>query len=106
MKANWHLDDVAVDESDPFDGEHDVQIEGERIDLTDPKFLSGRLVELLLREGELERAGVTCKLKSRPDACCSACPLRGTHTAHGRRELCKLGTEQERTAMSLAALYA
>lgn len=99
-RANWHLD-VEIDTSDPF-GQADPDA-GEPVVLTDTDALVRRVVELLYREGELERDGMTCALKGRPGACCSACPLRGSRKAHRIRELCKLGTEQERALMSTFA---
>lgn len=100
-KANWHLD-VEIDQSDPFAAPPPGPARSERVKLDDPD-LTGRIVELLYLEGELEHRGLTCVLKDRPESCCSACPLRGSSRAYPIRELCKLGIAQERAFMSVLA---
>lgn len=100
MKANWHLEDVPVDRSDPF---ATPAPHAQRVDLSDPAMLRAKLTALLTVEGRLADRGVTCALKDRPDSCCSACPLRGTTRARHLRQLCNVGVEQERTLMSMLA---
>ena len=100
MKANWHLEDVPVDSSDPF-----ATPSGRvhRVDLSDPVVLRAKLTALLLIEGRLADRGMTCTLKDRPDSCCAACPLRGSSRVQRIRRLCNIGLEQERTLMSMLA---
>lgn len=99
-RANWHLEDVTVDQSDPFATPH---LSVTRIDLSDPAVLQAKLTALMMLEGRLEERGVNCAIKDRPDSCCSACPLRGSARAEPIHELCNVGVAQERTVMSILA---
>jgi hypothetical protein len=95
-RANWHLEDVTVDQSDPF-----AAPLAQRIDLSDPAVLRAKLTALMQLEGKLEDRGITCAIRNRPDSCCSACPLRGTSRVQRISALCRVGVEQERTLMAI-----
>lgn len=97
-RPNWHTEQLTIDESDPF---ANPPRPVERIDLTDPVMLRAKLTALLTLEGKLEDRGITCALKARPNACCSACPLRDTARVQRIRALCRVGLEQEQTLMTM-----
>jgi hypothetical protein len=97
-RTNWHLEDVTVDQSDPF-----TTPPAQRIDLSDPTVLRAKLTALLTLEGKLEERGITCAIRDRPNSCCSGCPLRGTSRVQHIRSLCRVGVEQEQTLMAILA---
>lgn len=104
-KANWFVQEsVSLDEPDPF--AMPIEEVGQRIDLRDPAAtLQLKLAELLHREANLDRVGVTCAIKDHPDSTCHACPVSEAHdreTALG--SLCRLGREQEITLTELRVI--
>lgn len=104
-RANWHtaeLAELADWAEDPF--EAPIEEVGAPIDLGGPEArLHIELAELVRREANLDRVGITCPIKDRPDTTCHACPV----SEAARREkpigsLCRLGREQERVLTALA----
>lgn len=92
-RANWHLDALRVDESDPFVA---VQEVGELVVIRDDRAELVAAIEMTLRrEQRLDAAGVTCPIKGAPGVCCSACPIARTDNMDPVTALCALGREQE-----------
>lgn len=107
-KVDWHLAELVDNaDDDPFANAGPVAVEqiGLRIDLRDsPEVLEQRLRDLIESEAALWRRGVTCEMKSRPDASCSACPLsRHDDPQHVLFKLCRVGRDQESTLMQMYA---
>lgn len=105
-RANWFTRTTVPVETgeDPFS--MPVEEVGERIDLRDPDAtLNLRLTELLLREGRLFDAGITCPIKEFSGSTCHACPVSKAHDREDPKgALCRLGREQETTVTELAVL--
>lgn len=104
-RADWFLAPVeALNEPDPFS--MPIEEVGERLDLRDPRArLELRVTELLHREQNLDRAGVTCAIKDRDDTTCHACPVSCAHNpAQALSALCKVGREQEAVLTELGVL--
>lgn len=98
VKTEWFVPDLVGDDEDPFEGPVDVTEAGIPIDLEDdPDDLFRRLVDLLGREGTLWNRGLRCRVKSRSDSTCHACPFQGR-----KGELCNIGLEQERVLTRMA----
>lgn len=86
-KADWHTHGLTVDSGDPFAA--DGQKEEEPFPL---------LCQAVKREAALRHAGASCAIRDNPDACCHACPVKGS-----KGELCKVGLEIERLSTRLVA---
>lgn len=104
-KANWHTDELAELaewSEDPF--EQPIEEVGTPIDLGDSQArLNVELVELLRRETNLDRVGITCAIKDRADTTCHACPVsEASRNVKPLGALCRLGREQERVLTELA----
>jgi hypothetical protein len=107
VRANWHLDALAVDDDDPFadSPRPSVKEVGKPIDLSqETAKLHVSLQALLRREERLYGMGIRCALKQdRDNTCCSACPVAKDHDPDDRLgDLCSTGKEQERVLMRLA----
>lgn len=105
-RAKWYVEELPTldDEPDPF--AMPIEEVGERIDLSDPSGALGlRLRELMRREASLDRMGITCPIKVRPDTTCHACPISRAHVPEeAMSHLCKIGREQEHVATEGAVL--
>jgi hypothetical protein len=105
-RANWFVEGtVPLDsEDDPFS--MPVEEVGERIDLRDPEAeLDLRLTELMRREGNLFKRGVTCPVKDSSDTTCHACPISKAHDKEDPKGiLCRIGREQQVIVTELAVL--
>lgn len=105
-RANWHTAELDLD--DPLGGDDPfampIEEVGDPIDLRDRGArLQLRLRELCKKEGNLDRNGVTCPIKDRPDTSCLACPIsEAADDTSTRGPLCRIGREQERVCTELA----
>lgn len=98
-KANWFVDDVVDDDTDPFAERVEQRATPVNLRASSPD-LYVELVALVQRDAALYEAGVRCGIRERKDTCCSACPIRNQRA--DRRELCEIGVAQERIVTTLA----
>lgn len=104
-KANWHIPDLDVPDSDPF-AEEALPVEqvGTPIDLSNGiAELSKEVESLMWRECSLHNVGVTCGIKDNPETSCSACPVsKHADPQDPLAPLCQIGRDQERVITTLA----
>lgn len=84
-KADWHTEGLAVPTGDPF-----AEQEG-------PDTFR-QLCAAVKREAVIRGQGVECAIRDHKDACCCACPVKGS-----KGELCKVGMRIERLSTRLVA---
>lgn len=85
-KADWHTGMLSVAGGDPF------------ADAEEAPDAFKLLCRAVKREAELRESGLMCAIRDHADACCHACPVKGS-----KGELCKTGLEIERLATKLVA---
>lgn len=104
LKANWHVEALLAD-ADDSDDDTGPRVEdvGKPIELdADEPRLVTQLVDLVDREKELHRLGVTCAIKDRQETCCSACPIAQPFSGTRAGRLCAIGREQEQLVTAIA----
>lgn len=108
VKTDWFETEVsspkALSGIDPFQAAQLPAMEPLTLDMevTD---LQHRLNSLIKREGGLDHAGVTCRIKDSPETSCLACPLNQIGEGTAKAALCSIGCEQERVITLMVAQY-
>lgn len=108
VKAQWHETEAACPQAlsgiDPFETASLPRMGPLTLDM-EATDLQRRLSSLIKREGGLDHAGVTCRIKDSPETSCLACPLNQIGEGTAKAALCSIGCEQERVITLMVAQH-